>query len=171
MTAKRNLRIASSVGPATREQLDQWAGQHDRTWDRIARAGVVIFGLGLFGLAVLSTTEAIQAFKGARSSWSTSNPVSSGLWRLGLLGVIVALACVLAIACLWWHFVVWRDFRPVNPYRSIEIPLSKLEKTHAAHPGALAYLDAIRHQGRPIAQHDVDVLEMIRRQPRSSQGG
>ena len=160
----RNLRIAAQIGPASREQLEQWGDQHDRTWDRIVRAGVAVFGVGLFGLAFLTTAEAFQAFKGGQSSWSTNNPVSSGLWWLGLLGLIVSLACVLAIAWLWWHLVVRREFRPVNPYRPIDIPLAELERTNAAYPGALAYLDAIRHQRRPVVQHDVDVLAMIRRQ-------
>ena len=170
MTSKRNQCIASAVGPASREQLDQWADQHDLTWDRIVRVGVVIFGLSLVGLAILATTEAFQAFKGAQSSWSTSNPVVGGLWWTGLLGLIVSLACVLAIAWLWWQFVVRRDFRPVNPYRPIDIAISDLEETHAAYPGALAYLDAIRHQRRPIVQHDIDVLAVIRRQQRPVQG-
>src|SRR5690348_9911262 len=107
---RRDVRLEAAVGPATREQLERWADQHDRTWDRIVRAGVVIFGLSLIGLAGLATTEAFQAFKGAHSPLSTGNPVLSGLWWPGLLGLIFSLACALVTAWLWWHFVRRRDF-------------------------------------------------------------
>lgn len=167
---RRNLRLEAAVGPATREQLDRWADQHDRTWDRIVRAGVVVFGLGLLGLAGLATTEAFQAFEGFRSSLTTGNPALNGLWWLGLLGMIVSLACALAIAWLWWHFVLRREFRPVNPYRPIDVEADELERANAGYPGALAYLDAVRHQRRPIVQHDMDVLAAIRGQQRFKQG-
>jgi formate hydrogenlyase subunit 3/multisubunit Na+/H+ antiporter MnhD subunit len=166
----RNLRIEAAVGPATREQLERWADQHDRTWDRIVRAGVVIFGLGLLGLAGLATTEGFQAFKGVRSSLITGNPALSDLWWLGLLGQMVSLACALVIAWLWWHFVLRRNFRPINPYRPIDVKVDELERANAKYPGALAYLDAVRHQQRPIVQHDIDVLATIRGQQRFTQG-
>lgn len=167
---RRNVRLEAAVGPATREQLERWADQHDRTWDRIVRAGVVIFGLGLFGLAALATTEAFQAFKGAHSPLSTGNPMLSALWWLGLLGLIFTLACGLVIAWLWCRFVLRRDFRPTNPYRPIDVKADELERANAAYPGALAYLDAVRHQRRPIVQHDIDVLAIIRGQQRFKQG-
>jgi hypothetical protein len=167
---RRNVRLEAAIGPVTREQLQRWADQHDRTWHRIVRAGVVVFGLGLLGLAYLATIEAFQAFKGVRSSLSTGNPALSGLWWLGLLGLIVSLACALAIAWLWWHFVHRRDFRPMNPYRPIDVKVDELERANAVYPGALAYLDALRHQRRPIVQHDIDVLATIRGQQRFKQG-
>ncbi|TAM00361.1 MAG: hypothetical protein EPN70_22645 [Paraburkholderia sp.] len=167
---RQNIRLEAAVGPATREQLERWADQHDRTWDRIVRAGVVVFGMGLLGLASLATTQSFQAFKGIRSSLSTSNPALSGLWWLGLFGLTVSLACALAIAWLWWHFVLRREFRPVNPYRPIDVGPDELERANAGYPGALAYLDAVRHQRRPIVQHDMDVLATIRGQQRFKQG-
>ncbi|NRO99320.1 hypothetical protein GWC77_25880 [Paraburkholderia sp. NMBU_R16] len=167
---KRNLRLEPAVGPATRGQLERWADQHDRTWDRIVGAGVVIFGLALFGLAGLATTEAFPAFEGTRSSLSAGNPAVSGLWWLGLLGLIVSLACALTFAWLWWHLVLRRDFRPMNPYRPIDVKLDELERANAGHPGALAYLDAVRQQRRPIVQHDIDALATIRGQQRFNQG-
>ena len=167
----RNLRLDAAAGPATREQLERWGDQYDRTWDRIVRAGVVIFGLALFGLATLATTEAFDAFKGTRSTLGTGNPALSAEWWIGMFGVIVSLACVLAGAWLWWHFVFRRDLRPSNPYRPVGVKLEELEWANAGYPSALAYLDAIRHQRRPIVQHDLVVLATIREQQRFNEGG
>lgn len=164
---KRNLRLASAVGPATHDQLEQWADEHDRTWDRTVCLGIVLFGLGLVGLGGVAVTEAFHAFKDAHSVRGIGNPSAFGI-SLGLVG---ALACVLAVLWVWWHCVVRRNFRPVNPYRPIETTTHELERANAAYPGALAYLDAIRHQRRAIVQHDLDVLEMIRRQQQFDQGG
>lgn len=169
MTVKRNIRLASGVGPATREQLDQWAAEHERMWDRTVRVGAIVFGFGLIGLGSLAVAEGFQAAH-ARSYMSAGQSANLGLSGLAL-GLLGSLAGVLAVVWLGWHFVVRRDLRPVNPYRPIDISLADLEKTNAAYPGALAYLDAIRHQRRPIVQHDIDVLAMIRRQQRPGQGG
>lgn len=165
---KRNVHLASAIGPATREQLDQWADEHDRKWERTVRVGGVVFGVGLLGLAGLAVTECSHAFSSAYrvSMWEGSNPDLRGL-ALGLLGL---LACLLATLWLGWRCVVRRDLRPVNPYRPIDVRLADLEAANAAHPGALAYLDAIRHQRRQIVQHDIDVLAIIRRQQQFNHG-
>lgn len=169
MTVKRNLRIASGVGPASCEQLDQWADEHERMWDRTVRVGAIAFGLGLIGLGSLAVAEGFQAVH-ARSHMSAGQSGNLGLSGLAL-DLLGSLAGVLAVVLMGWHYVDRRNLRPANPYRPIDIPLAELEKTNAAYPGALAYLDAIRHQRRPVVQHDIDVLAMIRRQQRSGQGG
>ena len=168
---RRDLRLDAAAGPATREQLERWAEQYDRTWDRIVRAGAVIFALGILGLAGLATTESFEAFEGARSSLSAGNPVLMGSWWLGLVGLILSLACALMIAWLWAHFVLRSVCRPMNPYRPSNITVGELERANAGYPGALAYLDAIRRQHRSIVQHDIDVLATLREQQRANQGG
>lgn len=70
---KKNLRLDAAAGPTTREQLARRTGQHDRMWDRIVRAGIVIFALGLFGLAGLATIEAFQTFNGVQPSTGTTS--------------------------------------------------------------------------------------------------
>ena len=156
---RRNQHLASAIGPATREQLDQWADEHDRRWERTVRVGGIVVGFGLIGLAGLAVTEGSHAASRV-SMWEGSNPDFRGL-ALGILGL---LACLLAILWFEWHYVVRRDLRPVNPYRPIGVKLGELETDNAECPTALAYLDAIRRQGRLIAPHDLEVLAAIRRQ-------
>lgn len=169
MTTKRNLRLAAAIGPATRDQLDQWADEHDRMWDRTVRIGAIVFGFGLIGLASLAAVEGFQAFHAAScmSQGQDSNLHFCG-FAFGFLGSLVG---VLAVLWLGWHFVVRRDVRPVNPYRPIDVTPADLAGANGAHPGVLAYLDAIGHQRRPIVQHDIDVLALIRRQQCPNQGG
>jgi hypothetical protein len=168
---KRDQRVEAAAGPATREQLERWAEQYDRTWDRIVRAGAVVFALGILGLAGLAATEGLEAFKGARSSLSAGNAVLNGSWWLGLVGLILSLACALTIVWLWCHFVLRSVYRPMNPYRPSDITISELERANAGYPSALAYLDAIRQQHRSIVQHDIDVLATLRERQRANRGG
>lgn len=168
MTMKRNLRLASAVGPATREQLAQWAAEHDRKWDRMVRAGALLFGGGLIGATSLATADCTHGFDA---------DACVGVWRglnadlHGLLPALLGLlACALATLWLWWHYVARANVRLLNPYRPVDVLPGELEALHIAYPGALAYLDAIRHQRRPIVPHDLDVLAMIRQQQQRNQG-
>lgn len=155
---KRNLRHAATIGPPNQVQLDRWAREHERMWDRIAGVGVVLLGLGLIGLLGLAAIEWTE--------WVGRDPS----FRALVLGQLAMFACMFAIFWLWWHCMVRRDLHPVNPYRPTDMALADLERANASYPHALAYLDAIRHQGRPIVQYDIDVLALIRQQPQSNQG-
>lgn len=163
----RHQRRALAIGPATLDQLEQWADEHDRRWARTVAIGGAVFGIGLIGLAGLALVEGVRALHSVSrvSPWEGGNPAIGGL----VLGIAGALGCTLAILWLWWHGLARRDWRPLNPYRPIDVTPADLERANAAYPGALAYLDAIRHQRRPIVQHDIDMLAAIRRQQNFNQ--
>jgi hypothetical protein len=44
MMTTRDLHFASAIGPPTREQLKQWAVEHDRMWERKIRVRRVVVG-------------------------------------------------------------------------------------------------------------------------------
>ncbi|WP_241021572.1 hypothetical protein [Burkholderia sp. Ac-20353] len=165
---KRDLHLVSAIGPATRGQLEQWAVEHDRVWDRKILARRILFGVGLLcfvGLAVGGLSYSFEAIPvSVRRALLGSKVDYRGL----VLGFLGALACLLAIRC--WDYVVRHLPRPVNPYRPIDVTPADLEERNEAFPGALAYLDAIRHQRRLIVPHDLDVLAMARRQQQSNHG-
>lgn len=167
MTSKRNRHLGSAIGPATREQLEQWAREYDRMWDRTAHIGVIVLGASLIGVAGMALAIRAHGFNAVSNQWVNADPDLPGL----LLAFLGMLACALVILWLWWHYVGRTHLRSVNPYRPIGIQPGALEEDNADCPTALAYLDAIRHQGRPIVKHDLDVLAMIRQQQRSNCGG
>jgi|GEM_PF-5150977 len=144
------LQRVSAIGPATGEQLQQWASEHDRVWDRKVRNGRILIATCLISLAGLGGAPAF-------------------IWKQwpGLLGTF---ACGVAAAALWRGYTSPVNERPTNPYRPIEVTPADLQDRNADFPVALAYLDAIRHQRRSIVPHDLDVLAMIRQQQQSNQG-
>ncbi|MEB2558780.1 hypothetical protein [Burkholderia cenocepacia] len=144
------LQRASATGPATGEQLEQWAAEHDRVWDRKVRTRRVLFGSALIGLVGLAV------FAGGR--WKNSD------------GFLAAFACAWTGVMLWRFYTSPVNERPMNPYRPIKVTHADLQERNAAFPVALAYLDAIRHQRRPIVPHDLGVLGMIRRQQQFNPG-
>lgn len=144
------MQRASAIGPATREQLEQWAAEHDRVWDRKVRNGRILVGAGLISLVGLAVA--------AVCTWKNSD------------GFLAAFACAWAGVMLWRGYTSPVNERPMNPYRPIKAAHADLQERNADFPVALAYLDAIRHQRRPIVAHDLDVLGMIRRQQQSNQG-
>ncbi len=145
-----DLHFGSAIGPATGEQLEQWAIEHDRVRDRKARNGRILVGAGLISLVGLAIAAGCT-------------------WKNGL-GHAIAFACGCAGAMLWRAYTSPVNERPMNPYRPIKVTPADLQKRNADFPIALAYLDAIRHQRRSIVPHDLDVLAMVRRQPQSNQG-
>ncbi|KUZ76904.1 hypothetical protein [Burkholderia ubonensis] len=165
---KRDLHLASAIGPATREQLEQWAIEHDRIWDRRVSAGRVFLvgcSIGFVGLGAAALKFGFSGF----GMWEGRVFGMQGI----VLGFLVASACPLAILGMWSLYRRRLDLRPANPYRAIDYrraTLAGLEESYANFPGALAYLDAIRHQGRPIVPHDLDVLAMALKQNQFNQG-
>ncbi|OXI28295.1 hypothetical protein CFB89_33535 [Burkholderia sp. AU16741] len=144
------LRRVSAIGPATSEQLQQWASEHDRVWDRRVRNGRILIAIRLVSLVGL----------GVASAWPWKN------WT-GLLGPVF---CGLVATVLWRAYKSPANERPFNPYLPIEVTPADLQDRNADFPVALAYLDAIRHQRRSIVPHDLDVLEMVRQQQQSHEG-
>ncbi|MEB2558781.1 hypothetical protein [Burkholderia cenocepacia] len=143
------LQRASVTGPATGEQLEQWAAEHDRVWDRKVRQRRILIAavlIGLVGLAIVGV-------------W---RPAAPDVWSSRL--VALAFVCLFSGVWLWRLWRGYLDERPRNPYRPSRVTRADLQERNANFPVALAYLDAIRHQRRPIVPHDIDVLAMIRRQ-------
>lgn len=143
------LQRAAAIGPATGEQLEQWAAEHDRVWDRKVRTSRILVATGLISLVGLGV--------GAVCRWGNGN------------GVLGAFFCAFAAVILWRAYTSPVNERPMNPYVPIEVTPADLEERNAGFPIALAYLDAIRHQRRSIVPHDLDVLAMVRQQ-QSNQG-
>ncbi|MCR4471180.1 hypothetical protein [Burkholderia sp. SCN-KJ] len=165
---KREQHLVSAIGPATREQLEQWAVEHDRCYGRRILGRRILFGCGLLCLGGLAVGALGYGF-GAIPDVERGALLGSGTdYRRLSLGMLGGLACMFGIR--GWDYFVRPVSRPVNPYRPIDVTPSDLEARNAAFPGALAYLDAIRHQRRPIVPHDLDVLAMVRRQQQSDQG-
>ncbi|MEX3556396.1 hypothetical protein ACV22V_31355 [Burkholderia sp. AW33-5] len=161
---ERDLKFASVIGPATRDQLELWAAEYDRAWAREVRIGRVFFAAGVIvciGLAAALLKHGISGL----GMWEGVEYGVRGL-VLSLLGVV---ACLLAIRVMWalyeYHFKAGQ-----NPYRPIDVTPADLVERNATFPGALAYLDAIRHQRRPIVPYDLDVLGLIRRQQQFNHG-
>ncbi|MGU7843970.1 hypothetical protein ACV22V_31470 [Burkholderia sp. AW33-5] len=145
----RELQRASAIGPATGEQLEQWAAEHDLVWDRKVRNFQILFG---------SLPLVVGLGVAASCKWM------NGDWLVG------AVVFVFTGAMAWRGYTSPVNGRPLNPYRPIRVTPAELHERNADFPVALAYLDAIRHQRRPIVPHDLDVLGMIRRQQQANQG-
>ncbi|WP_322058439.1 hypothetical protein [Paraburkholderia sp. J63] len=163
MTTIDDLHLASAIGPATREQLRQWAVEHDRMWDRKTRVRRIMFGVLPFAIAALVGAARMYRLHVSRI----------GTWHGGQVDYGTLVIKVIAISVFTTTVVdrlVLSRSRPVNPWRPIDLTPADLEKQNADFPGALAYLDAIHHQHRPIVPHDLDVLAMFRQQQQSSQG-
>ncbi|KVL70351.1 hypothetical protein [Burkholderia ubonensis] len=165
------LQIASAIGPATGEQLEEWAAEHDRIWNRKAIIDRAVWAAGLICLIGMVFAALLHLF-----SWLTSLvelgfgvPTPPAITVVSL--VVSGVFCV-AIARGVWSRVAQRleSRRPVNPYRPIKVTPDDLHERNANFPVALAYLDAIRHQRRSIVPRDLDVLAMIRQQQQSNQG-
>ncbi|WP_256990753.1 hypothetical protein [Burkholderia sp. HI2714] len=170
---KSDMHLGSAVGPATREQLELWAAEHDRIWNRKANIDYVVLMvvlLGVLGAAFVGMTGVLSGLTGfigrgfGVHMWEGSKPNSLviGAWL-----VSVAFCALLARSA--WALVVHRldRRRPMNPYRPIQVTPDDLQERNADYPVALAYLDAIRHQRRSIVPHDLDVLAMVRQQRQS----
>jgi len=136
------LQRVSAIGPATGEQLQQWASEHDRVWDRKVRNGRIVIATCLISLVGLGVASAC-------------------IWKNwpGPLGMFF---CGFAAAVLWRGYTSPVNELPMNPYRPIKVTPADLQDRNADFPVALAYLDAIRHQRRSIVPHDLDVLAMVR---------
>ncbi|MEB2558779.1 hypothetical protein [Burkholderia cenocepacia] len=160
----RDVKFALAIGPATRDQLEQWAVEYDRTWAREDRIGRVFFAAGVIVCVGLAGVLLVRGFSGV-GMWEGVQFGVRGL-MLSLLGVV---ACLLAIRVMWalyeHHFTARQ-----NPYRPIDVTPADLVGRNATFPGALAYLDAIRHQRRPIVPYDLDVMGLIRRQQQFNPG-
>ena len=167
------LQIASAIGPATREQLEEWAAEHDRIWNRKANIDRVVLAVGLVCLIGMIFAALLHLFSGVTSLVEFGFGVQSGSLRVvGVVSLVVRVVFCAAIANCVWPLVVQfvESRRPVNPYRPIKVTPSDLQESNANFPVALAYLDAIRHQRRSIVPRDLDVLAMIRQQQQSNQG-
>ncbi|MCG5076317.1 hypothetical protein [Paraburkholderia tagetis] len=163
MTTIDELHLASAIGPATREQLRQWADEHDRMWDRKNRVRRIRFGVLLFAIAALVGAACMYRLHISRiGTWHGSH-VDFG--TLVVEGVAIGLFATATVD----RMALSRS-RPINPYRPIDLTPADLEEQNTDFPGALAYLDAIHHQHRPIVPHDLDVLAMVRQQHHSSHG-
>ncbi|MCA3804805.1 MAG: hypothetical protein IOC32_28755, partial [Burkholderia sp.] len=58
------LQIASAIGPATREQLEEWAAEHDRIWNRKANIDRVVLAVGLVCLIGMIFAALLHLFSG-----------------------------------------------------------------------------------------------------------
>ncbi|WP_028215749.1 hypothetical protein [Paraburkholderia mimosarum] len=165
MMTPHDLHLSSAIEPATRERLTERADEHDRLRNRRVGAELiflVVCSIGFVGLAI----AALFFCPTGLGIWKGSEAGTRGR----ALGTLTAVACLLIIPGLGWLYVHRMDHFPVNPYRPIDISPADLQAQNADFPAALAYLDAIRHQQRPIVPHDLDVLAMVRRQRQSSLG-
>ncbi|EDT05878.1 hypothetical protein BamIOP4010DRAFT_0615 [Burkholderia ambifaria IOP40-10] len=146
------LQRASAIGPATGEQLQQWASEHDRVWDRKVRNRRILVAICLISLVGLTVASAWP--------WPWKN--WTGLLRPIFFGLVAT--------ALWRAYRSPANERPFNPYLPIDLTPADLQDRNADFPVALAYLDAIRHQRRSIVPHDLDVLAMVRQQQQFNQG-
>lgn len=149
---KRDVHLVSAIGPATDSQLKQWAAEYERLWDRKIRSRRIVLGIGLIGLVGLMVAVLKHQID-ARPDF-------------GVVGLMQMLGCLFALYIL--ERLISPVSRPVNPYRPIDVTPADLEAGNAGFPSALAYLDAIRHQGRLIVTHDLNVLALIRQQQQSN---
>ncbi|QBR04258.1 hypothetical protein [Paraburkholderia pallida] len=163
MTTIGELHLASAIGPATREQLRQWADEHDRMWDRKNRVRRIRFGVLLFAIAALVGAACMSRLHISRIGTWYGSHVDFG--TLVIEGMAIGVFTTTVVDRL-----VLSRSSPVNPWRPIDLTPADLEEQNTDFPGALAYLDAIHHQHRPIVPHDLDVLAMVRQQQQSSKG-
>lgn len=166
------LQIASAIGPATREQLEEWAAEHDRIWNRKASIDNVVLAVGLACLIGMVFAVLSHLFSWLMSLVESGFGVQLGSRVLAVVSLVVRVVFCVGIARSVWSLVVQRleSRRPANPFRPIDVPPADLVERNATFPRALAYLDAIRHQRRPIVPYDLDVLGMIRRQQQLNHG-